>query len=592
MTIYYVSPLSGDDSTGDGSAANPWKHIGKANENVTDGDEVRVEATTANTDLSGTGTATPTNGSNIIPTSADFTGVLSSGDYFTFDSSADGGGNGAAETVYRVHAISSSQITIYINYFGAASGTPSTVYKINPVVQTFETTYGARMNANDVIFTGGWTDITGTPTRNSYTWLKNQGARTTSNLFAALANNSTTISHLNFLEYYYGIYSTTGSEISYCTSWAYRWGIYLNSSSEFFSVDNCVGIGGEYVSDSAGLRHVGDGNEYTVSNSIFYAYKYNIYDSYSYTFITFDTCKFYGIRVSGSGGINAYRDYFVNCEWDANSTDVYNLSGGMVFENCSFKNASYNSIYMTNDADGVYFYNCTWENCLGTYGAIYNYRSHVLVDGCTFTNCKYGVRSDILSKSCVVRNCHFEAPVTNGLYVHGRGSPVYIEGCTIDAPSASKALYTTMGGFIFPAYTLRNSFNMADVIAYEQGQLAVDSTTTYNSKPTLKITYGDTKADYVWKPLFKVMVNSGVETTFDWYHKFESGWANDIDLRFTLDGKSIATPTDITSFPTSFTNITRTCASGDITSDGVLALEFRVVGKPVAKSYWVGGFSV
>lgn len=592
MTIYYVSPLSGDDSTGDGSAANPWKHIGKANENVTDGDEVRVEATTANTDLSGTGTATPTNGSNIITTSADFTGVLSAGDYFTFDSSADGGGNGAAETVYRVHAITASQITIYYNYHGASSGVASTVYKINPVVQTYETTYGARFNIDGCSISGGWTDITGTPTRNSYTFLKNQNPRTGTSYYAMLANTSSTVSHLNFVDYYYGIYSTTGVQLSYCTSWAYRWGMYLNSTSEYFSVDNCVGIGAEYASDSAGLRHVGDGNEYTVSDSIFYGYKYCVYDSYADTAITFDTCYFYGCRINGTGGANTYRDYFVDCTWDSNFTDAYAQYGGNVFENCTFNNSSYCSIYMNNDVDGNYFVDCTWNGCDGTFGAIYNYRCHVLVEGCTFNNCTYGVRSDVLSKSTVIRDSHFDTPITYGIYVHGRGSPAFIEGCTVDAPSSSKALYATIGGFLFPAYSLRNSFGLGDTLSYDAGSISVDATTTYNSKPTIKVSYSDTKSDYSWKPLFKVMVNSGVETTFDWYHKFDTGWSNDLDLRFTLNGIPINSPTDITSFPTSFTNITRTAASGDITEDGVLALEFRVLGKPLAKSFWVGGFSV
>lgn len=591
MSIYYVDPVSGDDATGDGSAGNPWKHITKANENVISGDEVRVKATTAHTDLSGTGTATPTNGSHQIPTSASFTGVLSAGDYITFDSSADGGGNGDAEPVFRVYSITASQITLFHNYHGASSGTPSTVYKVNPATQTYETTYGARATVEGVEYSGGWTDITGTPTRNSYTFLKNQVGGSTTNRYACLIQNSPEVHHLNFLEYYYGVYFPANNpEIYNITANAYRWAFY-NVSSEPIMYD-CVGIGDLYTSDGAGYRHASGGEEFTITDCIFYAYKYTVNDSYQDTLITFENCKFYGSRVNGSGGVNTSRKLYKDCEFDSSYTDYYAQYGGNVFQGCTFSNATYASVFGTSDVDGSYFYDCTFENASGTYGAIYNYRNAMFIDNCEFNNCNYGVRSDVLSKATVIRGCSFNTPTAYAIYVHGRGTPVQIEGCSIDAPSSAKAITVTAGGYVIPAYSLKNSFGLPDGSYYDSGSITQDTTTTYGGNPTIKINYSSTNADLVWKPLFRTFVNSGVETTFSWYHKFDSAWATDIELRFVLNGIVIETEVDITSFPTTFTNITRTCSSGAITEDGILALEYRAKVKPQAKSFWVGGFSV
>lgn len=54
MTIKYCSWTTGDDTTGTGTAANPYKTITKASTSRTAGDEVRVAKSPDPTALTGT----------------------------------------------------------------------------------------------------------------------------------------------------------------------------------------------------------------------------------------------------------------------------------------------------------------------------------------------------------------------------------------------------------------------------------------------------------------------------------------------------------------------------------------------------------
>ena len=54
MTIVYCDWATGNDTTGDGSAGNPYKTITKASTGLTGGDEVRVAKSPEPTALTGT----------------------------------------------------------------------------------------------------------------------------------------------------------------------------------------------------------------------------------------------------------------------------------------------------------------------------------------------------------------------------------------------------------------------------------------------------------------------------------------------------------------------------------------------------------
>ena len=106
MTIVYCDWATGDDTTGTGTAANPYKTIDKASTGMTGGDEVRVAKSPEPTAL--TGTLGFTNNSTAVTGNGTaFTTELALGDFI---SAPDGGW-------YEVIAIgSNTSATLYKKY--------------------------------------------------------------------------------------------------------------------------------------------------------------------------------------------------------------------------------------------------------------------------------------------------------------------------------------------------------------------------------------------------------------------------------------------------------------------------------------------
>ena len=113
MAIVYCSWATGDDTTGTGTAANPYKTITKASTSRTAGDEVRVAKSPDPTALTGT-TAWTLNGTTVTGTGTLFKTELAIGDFI---SAPDGGW-------YEVITLTSdTSATLYKKYPSAtASG--------------------------------------------------------------------------------------------------------------------------------------------------------------------------------------------------------------------------------------------------------------------------------------------------------------------------------------------------------------------------------------------------------------------------------------------------------------------------------------
>ena len=108
MTIVYCDWATGDDTTGDGSAGNPYKTITKASTGLTGGDEVRVAKSPDPTNL--TGTLSFTNGSTAVTGSGTaFTTELAIGDFIK-------GGDGYWWEVVTI--TSDTAATLYKKYSG------------------------------------------------------------------------------------------------------------------------------------------------------------------------------------------------------------------------------------------------------------------------------------------------------------------------------------------------------------------------------------------------------------------------------------------------------------------------------------------
>ena len=117
MTIVYWDFLNGDDTTGDGSAGNPYKTLSKATTGLTGGDEVRCAKSPDPATLSGT--LTFTDGSKSVATSEDLTAVLGAKDFVSLDT--------AGETWWEISSITSTTITLVVAYRG--TGGTGTGYK-------------------------------------------------------------------------------------------------------------------------------------------------------------------------------------------------------------------------------------------------------------------------------------------------------------------------------------------------------------------------------------------------------------------------------------------------------------------------------
>lgn len=166
MTINYCCWTTGNDTTGDGSAGNPYKTITKASTGLTGGDEVRVSKSPAHTALAGT--LDWTDGSTSIATSSDLTAALAANDLIGKD--ADDG------MWYEIASLNSTTITLKYKYSGTtATGVSS--YKMGFHDYGSPTSFLAQMqtisasgtsDASPLTISGGWDLSTSTKTSKSY----------------------------------------------------------------------------------------------------------------------------------------------------------------------------------------------------------------------------------------------------------------------------------------------------------------------------------------------------------------------------------------------------------------------------------------
>jgi len=209
MTIKYCSWLTGDDTTGDGSAGNPYKTITKASTGLTGGDEVRVAKSPEPTAL--TGTLGFTNNSTAV-TGSDtlFTTELAIGDFIK-------GGDGYWWEVVTI--TSNTAATLYKKYSGTTQsgvssqrlGVTDTGAAASSSTQVQEVSSSGTSSANLKI-SGGW-DLT-TETQTGQTFFR-QLHTTFANRYGyglyISGKTYTELSNLNFLRYNYGILYYNGS---------------------------------------------------------------------------------------------------------------------------------------------------------------------------------------------------------------------------------------------------------------------------------------------------------------------------------------------------------------------------------------------
>ena len=229
MAIVYCSWATGDDTTGTGTAAAPWKTITKASTSRTAGDEVRVAKSPDPTALTGTVGFT-FNSDAVTGVGTAFTSELAIGDFI---SAPDGGWyevitltSDTSATLYKKYPSASasghSSQKLGVTDTGAAAASSTQVQVVN-----------SSGNSSAFLYiSGGW-DLS-TETQTGQTWFR-QMHGTFNNRYGYglyIASKSyTNLDKLNFLRYY-GIYyySSSNNTITSATCNSNNIGIYYANS--------------------------------------------------------------------------------------------------------------------------------------------------------------------------------------------------------------------------------------------------------------------------------------------------------------------------------------------------------------------------
>ena len=231
MAIVYCSWATGNDTTGTGTAANPYKTITKASTSRTAGDEVRVAKSPDPTALTGT-TAWTLNGTTVTGTGTLFTTELAIGDFI---SAPDGGWyevitltSDTSATLYKMYpsatASGHSSQKLGVTDTGAASSSTQ--------VQVVESSGDSSAS---LYISGGW-DLS-TETQTGQTWFRQMhGTFNTRNGYGLYmtGKNYTDLDKINFLRYNSGIYYTSSSSNTITSATCNSnngYGIYYTSSS-------------------------------------------------------------------------------------------------------------------------------------------------------------------------------------------------------------------------------------------------------------------------------------------------------------------------------------------------------------------------
>ena len=268
-TICYCDYLSGNDSTGNGSAGNPYKTINKASTGLSGGDEVRCAKSAAPSGLGGT--LTFTNNSTSVATSVDMTGSLAAKDFV--------GLNTAGETWWEISSITSTTITLTSKYSG--TGGTGTGYKLgvtdtgaaagsSTVVQQVS---ASGSSGNLLKISGGW-NLAGTPTQDGQTWFWQSGT-TKSGYGLQLSSKSyieLDFGRVGFLRYNRAIYlsGSNNNTITSATCNSSTNGIYLSGSN-----NNTI-TSATCNSSSSGIYIYGSNNN-TITSATCNSNSYGIY---------------------------------------------------------------------------------------------------------------------------------------------------------------------------------------------------------------------------------------------------------------------------------------------------------------------------
>jgi len=217
MTINYSDFTTGNDTTGDGSAGNPYKTITKASTGLTGGDEVRVAKSPAASNLTGTLGFT-LNSTVVTGSGTSFTTELAIGDFIK-------GGDGNWWEVITI--TNNTNATLYKKYSGSTEsgvssqklGVTSTGEAAATTTTVQEVSASGSSSASMLKISGGW-DLTG-PTQDGQTYFRQMhGTFANRYGFGLYATDKyfVDMKRCHFLRYNYGINMVASSKSNIITS--------------------------------------------------------------------------------------------------------------------------------------------------------------------------------------------------------------------------------------------------------------------------------------------------------------------------------------------------------------------------------------
>ena len=375
MTIVYCSWATGDDTTGDGTAANPFKTITKATTSRSAGDEVRVAKSPEPTALTGT-TAWTLNNTTVTGTGTLFTSELVIGDFI---SAPDG-------QWYEVITISSNtSATLYKKYPSAsASGHSSQKLGVTDTGAAAASSTQVQVVSSSgtssafLYISGGWDLSTETQTGQTYF---RQMHGTFNNRYGyglyMTGKSYTNISRLHFLRYSYGIYYSTSSNNNTCTSPtcnSNNYGIYYNSSSNNTCTSPTCNSNGNY-----GISYASSSNNNTCTSPTCNS---NNYNGISYASSSNNTCTSPTCNSNGSYGIS-YASSSNNFIYGTLSTT--GNATGAIYNNSGYNFIAEASIAESTKADGFTNYadGRVYINDMGGQSYIYTDNGNIVSQNAT-----------------------------------------------------------------------------------------------------------------------------------------------------------------------------------------------------------------
>jgi hypothetical protein len=573
MAIYYISP-TGNDSTGNGSAGNPWKTYAHAQNNSASQDEIRIEKQTVT--VAGSPNLTWTANSQIVTTSSSLVGTITVGMLIGKPSAS---GNGNFETLYRVNGINASQITLHQPYYG----TTETISGYKTMATTSEignTGNQVHINVIDRRVSGGWNLSTETRDGESCLYQPNNG---TSSVPLILTDG--TVEYLNFASEGFSI---NGLEV--------RQNSILQYSSLFFR-----GRGGVTLNSSLGIfvkQFVVNGSLNTTNNRSLFIGTNNI--TVEDTLIMCSTAagatiNYGGLTInngvsfdaSGVIAVNTHTALITNLHSQVKNFRAYNcisracvpVQSNALIEDCEFTSVTAaNGIVPNNNVVSVTVRGCYFENFNVAYevGRVSGYE----IIACEFDGCNVGIRTLADAGDVYVFDCSFKNVNNWAIDKSLASGIVEVKGCTIDVGSEFKGIRIVTGAsYNSPEYLVMDSFNLADGAYYSNGTVLRDDTILDpEGEPTLKLQYTTlVSVNRTFMPVGAIAVSQGVGGTINYKLRASGVWTGTIIPVVRLNKKIIKTGNAINSVTNGdWDSHSITVSDIEVNKDGELTLEFNI----------------